>query len=62
MTLDASAKFTMPPAASKLTPAMTYVKILLEQHVLGGMVGEQQVCSFLAPALEENVSGIISHT
>jgi hypothetical protein len=41
--LDEAADLTMPPAASKLTPMMTYAKLLVEQQVLGGMVGEQQV-------------------
>ena len=48
--LDETADFSMPPAASKLTPTMTYVKLLTEQHVLGGMVGEHQVRSFPVPA------------
>ena len=43
--LDETADFTMPPPASKPTPAQMYVKLLVEQQVLAGMTGEeQQVC------------------
>lgn len=48
--LDDAAEFTMPASASKLTSSMTYVKLLLQQEMLGGMVGEQQVRGFLPAA------------
>ena len=40
--LDEGPEFIMPPAASKLTTKAAYVKLLVQQRVLGSMVGDQQ--------------------